>query len=277
MALSTLRRDRYALYEAAVQGAEHDLDFISRVYARANRRAPRLLREDFCGTALLSCEWVARGRGNRAWGLDLDPEPLAWARAHRLARMRSAASRITLQRRDARSVSARRVDAVVALNFSYWVFKTRAELTRYFRAARRSLLPGGMLFANAFGGTEAMHTLTETRRVKATQGPDGGRIPGFTYVWEQAQFNPVDHHLLAHIHFRFRSGAVMRRAFTYDWRLWTLPEIRECMIEAGFRSAEVYVEGWNDEHHRPDHVYRRRSRFENQLGWLAFVVGATGR
>lgn len=277
MSLSTLYRDRYALYEAAVQGAGHDLDFIERVYTRANRRAPRLLREDICGTALLACEWVARESDHRAWGLDLDPEPLAWARRHRLARMRSAASRVTLMRRDASSVTAPRVDAVVALNFSYWVFKTRADLTRYFRAAHRSLRPGGMRFANAFGGTEAMHVLTETRRIEATQGPDGRRIPAFTYVWEQARFNPVDHRLVSHIHFRFRGGGAMRRAFNYDWRLWTLPEIKECMIEAGFQSARVYVEGWNDEHHRPDHVYHRRARFENQLGWIAFVVGAKGR
>jgi hypothetical protein len=277
MALSALRRDPFALYEAAVQGAEHDLDFIERVYRRHNAHAPRLLREDFCATALLACEWVARGADHHALGLDLDPKPLRWVRRHRLSRMRAAAKRIQLLRRDARSVTRPRSDVIVALNFSYWVFKTRAELIGYFRKTRASLRPGGMMFANAFGGTEAMEAISETRRIEATQGPDGGRIPSFTYVWDQTHFNPIDHHLISHIHFRFRDGTTMRRAFTYDWRLWTLPEIRDCMLDAGYRAVDVYSEGWNEEHHRPDHIYRRREKFENQLGWLAFVVGRTKR
>jgi hypothetical protein len=277
MALSALRRDRYALYEAAVQGVEHDLQFIERVYRRHNGRPPRLLREDFCATALLACEWVARGRDHHALALDLDPAPLAWVRRHRLPYMRAAADRLQLLKRDARSVTKPRSDVLVALNFSYWVFQTRAELIGYFRKTLASLTPGGMMFANAFGGTEAMEAISETRRIDASQGPDGGRIPGFTYVWEQQHFNPIDHHLISHIHFRFRDGTMMRRAFTYDWRLWTLPEIRDCMLEAGYRAVDIYAEGWDEAHHRPDHIYRRREKFENQLGWLAVIVGRTKR
>jgi hypothetical protein len=64
----------------------------------------------------------------------------------------------------------------------------------------------------------------------------------------------------------------LRRAFRYDWRMWTLPEIQELMGEAGFRDVEVHVEGWDDARHEPNGVYRRRARFETQQAWLAFVV-----
>lgn len=45
------------------------------------------------------------------------------------------------------------------------------------------------------------------------------------------------------IHFHFPDGTRMRNAFRYTWRLWTLPEIRELLTEAGFRNVTVYWEG----------------------------------
>src|SRR5438105_11527743 len=95
-----LARDRYALYEAAVQGVDQDLDLFERVYRGLRGRPFRRLREDFCGTAQLACAWALRDPGHRAWAVDLDPEPLAWARRVHLPVMRAAARRVTLIRRD---------------------------------------------------------------------------------------------------------------------------------------------------------------------------------
>jgi len=270
---SRFARDRFALYESAVQGVEYDLDFFERVWRTTRGGRFRDLREDFCGTAQLACTWAARRPENRAWALDLDPGVLAWSRRERLARLGEAASRVTLLERDVRAVTRPAVQVVVALNYSFWTFHERAELRRYFRAVRRSLRGDGLFFLSMFGGTAAMDRLVETHRVASWPGPDGAPLPSFTYVWEQVEFNPVDHRLLCHIHFRFRDGGEMRRAFTYDWRLWTVPEVREVLVEAGFRSSEFYVEGWDFERNRPDEVLRRRGRFENQLGWLGVVVG----
>jgi len=54
--------------------------------------------------------------------------------------------------------------------------------------------------------------------------------------------------------------------------LWTLPEIQELLIEAGFQSAEVYLHGWNKDG-ESDETYRRRKTYENSLGWVAYIVG----
>jgi SAM-dependent methyltransferase len=265
-------RDRYALYEASTQEIHHDLQFIERV-ARQRGRVLRDLREDFCGTAWLASAWVARGAKRRALGVDLDPEPLAWARRRHLADLGAAAKRVRLIRADVRSVTRPRVDAIVAMNFSWWVFHERRELLRYFRVARRSLRSGGLFFASAFGGLEAMGELIERRRIPASVAAGGIPLPSFTYEWEHESFNPVDHRLRCSIHYRFRDGSRMRRAFHYDWRMWTLPEIRDAMREAGFGWIGVYVQGWNDARNQPDATYRRRARFTNQEGWLAIVVG----
>jgi SAM-dependent methyltransferase len=267
------RPDRHLLYTSAVQHVDLELRNLIRIYRRRRGRAPALLREDFCGTAALACAWAQGGPRRRAWGVDLHGATLAWARRHRLAPLGPAATRVTLIQADARSVTGPAVDVITALNFSYWVFKTRRALGEYLRKARRSLRPGGMLFLDAFGGTDATQALVETSRIAPSRGPGGERIPRFTFVWEQSSFNPIDHHLRCHIHFRLRDGRVMRRAFNYDWRMWTLPEIRELLAEAGFRGSRVFIQDWDDKANHTLTTYSSRTRFENQSGWLAYIVG----
>lgn len=267
--------DRHLLYTAAVQQVDLDIDQVTSIYRGQNRRTPQLLREDFCGTAALACAWVRRGPERRAWGVDLHAPTLAWARRRRLPSLGDAAARLTLVRGDARAVTRPRVDVITALNFSYWVFHTRSELRDYLSAARRALRPGGLLLLDAFGGSDAQEAMVEESHVPASRGPGGERIPSFTFLWEQASFNPVDHRLRCWIHFRLGDGRLMRRAFGYDWRMWTLPEIRELMTEAGFRRSRVYLQDWDDASSRALTSYSPRERFENQAGWLAYVVGLT--
>jgi hypothetical protein len=264
--------DLYALYEAAVQNVDADLDFIERVWRKEHGDRPRRLKEDFSGAASLCARFVTRHETNRAWGVDLDPEPLAWGRGHRVGVLDAQArSRVELHQADVRDPLPVPVDVVAAFNFSYWVFGTREELLGYFRAAYGALQPRGMFFLDAFGGTESEHALAETTRVPRGRDPDGSVIPAFRYTWEQASFNPVDHRILCHIHFEL-GGRRLRRAFTYDWRFWTLVELRELLAEAGFREARVYVEGWDEEAEEPDGVFRFRKRFDNEGGWIAYVV-----
>jgi hypothetical protein len=60
----------------------------------------------------------------------------------------------------------------------------------------------------------------------------------------------------------------MRRAFVYDWRLWTLPEVLKLLEEAGFRESRAYVD-------TGDGVYHQRRSFMNQPGWLAIIAGSS--
>jgi SAM-dependent methyltransferase len=272
-ALTAATADRHLLYTAAVQSVESDLEFFDRIYRKRNGRWPSLLKEDFCGTAALAAAFVKMRPENRAIGVDLHRPTLEWGRRHYVERLGAAADRVTLLREDVRENHRPPVDVVAALNFSYSVFKTRAGMITYFRNARRSLGKDGVFVVDAFGGNDAMKDLVERRRIPASIGPGGERVPAFTYVWDQARFNAVDHHILCHIHFEFKDGTSIRRAFTYDWRLWTLPELQELLLESGFREAEVYLEGWNDKTGEADGVFRRRTTFANMAGWIAYVVG----
>jgi hypothetical protein len=164
------------------------------------------------------------------------------------------------------------VDVACALNFSWWVFHERHDLVAYLRAARAGLKPGGVLVMNLFGGTRGERKLVERTRKAGSNTPDGRVVPGFTYVWEQARVNAVTRNLLAYIHFEFKDGSRMPRAFVYDWRMWSVPDLRDCAIEAGFADFEVWSEGWDKSHRTHDGVLYRRSHLDNDDCWIAYCA-----
>ena len=82
--------DRHVLYEAAVQCVEAEIDFVDAEFKRLRGRRAQVLREDFCGTANTSCEWVRRRRDNIAVGVDIDADVLAWGREHHVAGLKPA-------------------------------------------------------------------------------------------------------------------------------------------------------------------------------------------
>jgi SAM-dependent methyltransferase len=250
--------DRHRLYELAVQDAATELALVERVIRRAGR-TPRRLREDFCGTALIASAWVAAGPTRAADAVDLDPEVLAWARRHRVPALGQAARRLGLHELDVRRGPRRAYDAVIALNFSWQVFRVREELKEYLASARRSLAPGGVLLLDLYGGWLAQKPLVERRRLPG----------GVTYTWEQCAFDPISHRLRCAIHFELEDGRLLRRAFRYDWRLWSLPEVTDLLREAGFSAVEVL---WDVEPPGVEPSYRPRRTARNQGGWLAYLV-----
>lgn len=268
-----MKPDRYRLYEASVQDVEFDLDFLRSIYKRKRGTPFERLREDFCGTARLASTWVERKATRQAWAVDLDRGPIDWARAHHLPLIGDAARRLRFVQADVRRTRTPKVDVVVALNCSYWVFKQRAQLVDYFRSVRRSLAPRGLMVLDAFGGDRTLREMVERRRVRGIRTRTGERVPAFTYIWEQKSFNPIDYNLRAAIHFELDDGTELRNAFKYDWRVWGLPEIDEALREAGFAEVHVYVQGWDDETNKALSVFRRRVRFVNQEAWLAFIIG----
>lgn len=255
--------DKRRLYERAVQDAPFEADLVESILRRHGRPARRV-REDFSGTALFAAEWVRRGAERTAIAVDLDPAVHAWARRHRLPPLGEAAARLRLVTGDVRGSPGRGLDAVVAMNFSYSVFRTRAELGGYLRRARGALAPGGVLVLDAFGGFRAQKELVERRRIRG----------GVTYVWEQESFDPITHRLRCAISFEGPGRRRLRRAFTYDWRLWSLPELRELLAEAGFEGVEVL---WDVAPSASDTRYVPRRRAKAQAGWLAYVVGRRPR
>lgn len=254
--------DRYVLYQESVQDVESEIDFVEETWAELRRRPPELLREDFCGTANTSCEWVRRDETHYAVGVDVDEDVLRWGELHNIAQLDvEQQARITLLHADVRDSDAEPADIVLAMNFSYYLLMERAELLEYFESVRESLVDDGIFFLDAYGGYDAPKVLEEERECE-----------GFTYIWEQASFNPIDSRMHCRIHFEMPDGSRMDNAFDYYWRLWTLPEIREVLEEAGFSQVDVYWEGTDEESGEGDGVYEAAETGDADPGWVCYVV-----
>lgn len=253
--------DIHELYEEAVQSVEHEVEFMQTTFNEIRGRTAHVFREDFCGTASASCQWVRQGEAFQAIGVDIDPAVLEWGRRNRLSRLPAAdQARVSLIEGDVMAADTPPADVLAAFNFSYFIFDTRDKLRAYFERAYAVLKDDGVFFVDLFGGPEAQEEMREKTKCK-----------GFTYIWHQAKFHPVTNFIRCHIHFRFKDGSKIKRAFTYEWRLWSAPEIREVLAEAGFRKTTLYWEG-EDEDGEGNGEFTPEEKGEADLAWIAYIV-----
>ena len=255
------RADIHELYEESVQNVENEVSFLSTTFRELSGRAGYLFREDFCGTASLACEWTKQGKEYSAIGVDIDASVLEWGRDNRVARLDTEdQARVSLIESDVLTVETPKVDLLAAFNFSYWIFEERATMLHYYRSCFDALKDDGILFLDMFGGSESFEETKEKTK-----------HDGFTYVWDQHEFHPVTNHMQCYIHFKFPDGSKLKRAFSYAWRLWTAPEIRDLLLEAGFGNVTVYWEG-EDEDGEGNGVFTPNDKGEADLAWIAYIV-----
>ncbi len=256
------KADKHKLYQWLVQDPVQEIDFWNEQYVKRRGRAPKNLREDFCGTALVSSEWVKDSPERTAIGLDLDAEVLDWGRHHNVNPLGEDAKRVDLRQKDVRSVTSPKADVVAAMNFSYFCFRPVGELINYFRFVRKSLAPGGIFVLDCYGGWESQQVVLESRKVDSPFGT-------FGYTWDQADYNPINNRTLCHIHFEFKGGKKWRQAFTYDWRLYTLPEIQDALDTAGFFNIEAF---WDMDDDEDGCDYQPVRSAANTSGWIAYII-----
>jgi SAM-dependent methyltransferase len=259
------KADIHELYEKSVQNVEHEAEFLQTTFEQIRGRKAHLLREDFCGTASVwasvCCQWVKQGEEYQAIGVDIDPAVLEWGRQNRLAKLPTADQpRVSLIESNVMTAQTPPPDILAAFNFSYFIFKTRDELRAYFKKAYDALNDDGVFFCDLFGGPEAQEETREKTKYKR-----------FTYIWHQAEFHPVTNFIRCHIHFRFKDGSKIKKAFTYEWRLWSAPEIREVLAEAGFKKSTLYWEG-EDEDGEGNGEFTPDEKGEADLAWIAYIV-----
>lgn len=198
--------------------------------------SPRVLIEDFCGSAAVSRAWAARP-GCRAIASDIDGAVLAVAASHR-------APRVRLTHADAlrpETLPGSSADVIFVGNFSVCEIHQRAALVAYFGACAQRLRAGGSLVCDTYGGATAFARGGMTRVIHP---PAGTGLTRIRYSWEQRRADPLTARVVNALHFRLeRKGRVVDErtdAFVYTWRLWSVPELRDAMTEAGFTHTDVY-------------------------------------
>lgn len=247
--------DPFELYSISVQDPESEIRFISQKFEELRGRPARTVREDFCGTGKFAAEWVKSADDREAWGVDLDGETLAWG-LENLVSAQQLDGRVHLIEGNVLDGLGPKVDCSVAFNFSYWCFKRRPQMLEYFKVVRERLVDDGILVLDCFGGLEGPQDATN--RVAHD---------GFTYVWEQTGFNPLTNECNCAIHFEFKDGSRIDRAFTYDWRMWSLPELRDVLEEAGFSKVRIV---WEEEEDSGD--FTEPEVVDNDDLWWTYIV-----
>lgn len=317
---------KFLLYQQSVQSPKGDISYLQKFFLMyVGGRLPLHLQEDFCGTALLSTEWLRNDSRRTAVGVDLDLEALDWCIENNMDKVGADGySRISLfhgnvlQPLEAKLVnfesqeiinnirskdckddsesnelkSAVQVgsststddmymkrnvqlvprDIVCAFNYSCCCLHKRAELVLYFKHVLGVLSKkGGIFVMDLYGGTSSESKLRLQRR-----------FPNFTYIWEQAEFDIIGRKTRISLHFHLqKQQRKLRHAFSYSWRLWSLPEIKDCLEEAGFQSVHFWIRQMPDtEANRRtegfgagrDMKYEEVKTFEQEDAWNAYIV-----
>lgn len=254
----------FLLYEHSVQSRE-DVDYLLEMAIQVMGRVPLILREDFCGTHLFAREFVKRDPRFLAMGLDLDPTSLAYGKNEAKKDLtREERGRLRVFKKNVMTVTSPKVDWTVACNFSFYIFHERDELLKYFTAVRKSLKKGGIFLLEMCGGPGFIEKVTDRRVFRLSPKQK------VTYFWQQIDFNPVQRR--GHYAISFKVNDVMKHkhAFTYDWRIWTIPEVRDILKDAGFSKSVVFVEQPSKD---SSEVYEISETGDNDHTWISYVVG----
>ena len=234
---------KYALYQLQAQNAVGIVQLMQALQQRSgavNRglgptETSLTLREDFCGTGLISLEWarcdVAQ---HRAVLVDNDPSPVEWGRTHNTWTP-SALNRTQVIIADAVDEPTP-ADVVCACNFSWCGLRDDARLLEYFTASRQR---SGVLILDMYGGPAA-EGVGRWSAPLATPAGEGGE-----YTWEHKEWDSSVREVRAAMHFTVgegEGGVEVRDAFTYHWRLRTLAEVREMLHAAGYTQVDGWVE-----------------------------------
>ncbi|MDX9910285.1 MAG: hypothetical protein RBS39_00490 [Phycisphaerales bacterium] len=233
--------DRHDLYNACVQSPTQLVPFL-RAIAGEGAHA---LGEDFCATGEIAKEWVRVVPGGRGVGVDHDAALIERAR-------RDAPRNAVFECADV--MDAREpVDLVFVGNFSIGEIHERDALVAYLRHARGRLdaSPAGLFVCDTYGG-ESAYCIGSVERMHPAPADRSGNRPGvppagarIRYTWEQREADPLTGRVVNALHFRVEHGRDVLEehtdAFVYHWRLWSVPELRDAMRDAGFVRTAVYA------------------------------------
>ena len=133
-------------------------------------------------------------------------------------------------------------------------------MLKYFKNVRKALFPQGLFIIDAVGGPDCEGPVEET--------VDHG---SFKYYWDQDNFDPISRTADFYIHFKKKGERKRTKVFHYSWRLWSLPELKDILLSAGFSEVHIYWEGVDSKGEGTGH-FRKSRMGEPCDSWIAYLV-----
>lgn len=278
----------FKYYEASVQSPEWHARWYDKIYRKIRNKAPRILKEDFCGTFKVACEWLMLGEDRVAFGLDLDPAAIDYGVRRHVPSLGKHIDRLAILERDVLLPFPEKVDVTVAANFSFFIFHQREQLKKYFKVNLECLNRDGLLILETAGGPGFIEESWEPKKVKVPPLPHETSSEKIEFVWEQQSFDPIQSRGHYAIHFKKLSlgnrgnkksnqkSKKIMNAFTYDWRIWGVAELKDLLLEVGYRRVDVYWETTHRQGRKKGHgtgEFRVMKQGDNSHAWICYVVG----
>ena len=153
---------------------------------------------------------------------------------------------------------------VAALNFAACFFHTRAALKQYCERVRESLKPGGVFVLDLMGGAFYEDVNEHENEIEDPEH--------FSYFLEEEDFDPLNRLAKFKIHYKRKGEPKRKNVFSYTFRMWTPPELRDLLIDCGFADARFYWEGTAPDGDG-DEIWSLATVGDACDSWHAYVVG----
>ena len=241
------------------------IEFVDNRFKALRGRRARLLREDFCGTANVSCEVGFRPPRQRAPSVSISTarccsgqRSIICCSSHASP---AAADRPTLRKRAIKTYTDQPTS--FGNEFRYLAVQGAQGVERYFRRVRGFAGRGRHPVSRRLWRLRLFQ-----REIVEEQEIEEG---GFTYVWGAGEVRACQRQPDLPIHFDFPDGSRLERAFSYDCACG-LPEIRELVGGSRLPQICVYWQGW-DERQEADGDFKPVSEGEADAGGSSYLGG----
>ena len=189
-------------------------------------KAPFLL-DAACGTGAMSVRFAELGC--RVVGSDVSPAMLALAQQ----RARAHGVAVPFVEQDMRALAAhKKADVVTACCDGVNYLLSLADVSKFFRAAKRALRPGGLLLFDVSSAYKLARVLDGETFGEARENA--------AYLWQNV-FDPDTRLLEMNLSFFVREGALYRRFDeTHVQRAHTREELDALLLQEGFTALACY-------------------------------------
>lgn len=223
--------NKYEFYQKSVQNVKKETEFFRKTYRMIFNKVPNTFREDFCGTGLLSCEWVKNNVMSSAVGIDIDQEALDYGEANNIN-----CDRVKLINQNVLDEfnPDDKFDVICSLNYSHFLLNKRSELLTYFKNVRKNITKG-IFIIDFFGGS---HIYSDHKY-------EHSKSSGF-YEFEGGQMNILNNKSLCKLNHKIKKNK-FETLFKFAFRIYSLIELREALEEANFNNFKLFIKEINDD------------------------------
>ena len=253
--------DKYLYYKKSVQSPTEDIHFFQKTFKSFFKKPAYTFREDFCGTFYLAYHWIQQHSKNKAIAIDADKEPIDYGNKHHLSKLETKQQkRLKVLNKNVLDKNLPKAEIITVSNFSYYALKERALMLKYFKNVHKALSKKGLFIIDVLGGPDCEEISEEETQHK-----------NFSYYWDQDCFDPLKRTGQFYIHFKRKGEKKREKVFSYDWRLWSLPELKDILKDAGFSKVHVYWEG-TDKKGEGNGLFKPETTGEICDTWIAYLV-----